>query len=102
MCEHAGDYRWCSHAAAMGGNVVSRRGLARAWGRTKWTATRLREHQRCRERYFNEGGVLGSLAFSDRFFERERPKFGEKRESGACAMNGGEWGGVMEMRNLGQ
>ncbi|MDA0811492.1 MAG: hypothetical protein O3C21_03730 [Verrucomicrobia bacterium] len=37
----------------------------------------------------------------DGFFERERSRFGEKRESGARAMNGGgEWGGVMALRNL--
>ncbi|MEZ5329776.1 MAG: hypothetical protein R3F19_32410 [Verrucomicrobiales bacterium] len=32
MCENPEDYRWCSYAAAVGGDVVSRRGLARAWG----------------------------------------------------------------------
>ncbi|MEZ5327255.1 MAG: hypothetical protein R3F19_19565 [Verrucomicrobiales bacterium] len=36
---------------------------------------------RCRVRYFTEGGVLGSRAFVDGFFERERSRFGEKRES---------------------
>ncbi|MDA0811433.1 MAG: hypothetical protein O3C21_03430, partial [Verrucomicrobia bacterium] len=55
---------------------------------------------RCRVRYFTEGGVLGSRAFVDGFFERERARFGEKRESGARAMNGGEWGGVMALRDL--
>ena len=57
---------------------------------------------RCRVRYFTEGGVLGSRAFVDGFFERERSRFGEKRESGARAMIGGEWGGVMALRDLGR
>ena len=135
-------------AAAMGGDVVSRRGLARAWGRTKWTSGVAREHRmllfergevvpgretawggtakakggfsrerieeelknggrmpmwqvlRCRVRYFTEGGVLGSRAFVDGFFERERSRFGEKRESGARTMRGGEWKGVMALRHL--
>ena len=148
LCENPEDYRWCSYAAAMGGDVVSRRGLARAWGRTKWTSAVACEHRmllfgrgeelpggetawggtakakggfsrerieaelenggklpmwqvlRCRVRYFTEGGVLGSRAFVDEFFERERPRFGEKRESGARMMNGGEWAGVMALRDL--
>ncbi|MEZ5329951.1 MAG: transposase [Verrucomicrobiales bacterium] len=150
LCENPEDYRWCSYAAAMGGDVVSRRGLARAWGRTKWTSGVAREHRmllfgrgeevlggetawggtakakggfsrerieeelknggrmpmwqvlRCRVRYFTEGGVLGSRAFVDGFFERERSRFGENRKSGARAMNGGEWGGVMALRDLGR
>jgi hypothetical protein len=45
LCENPEDYRWCSYAAAMGGDVVSRRGLARAWGRTKWTSAVACEHR---------------------------------------------------------
>ncbi|MCB1098811.1 MAG: hypothetical protein KDN22_24780 [Verrucomicrobiae bacterium] len=148
LCGNPEDYRWCSYAAAMGGDVVSRRGIARALGRTNWTSAVAREHRmllfgrgeevpggevawggtaqakggfsrerieeelknggrlpmwqvlRCRVRYFTEGGVLVSRAFVDEYFERERPSFGEKRESGALAKNGGEWGGVMALRDL--
>ena len=45
LCENPEDYRWCSYGAAMGGDVVSRRGLARAWGRQKWTSAVAREHR---------------------------------------------------------
>ena len=38
LCENPEDYRWCSYAAAVAGEKESRRGLARAFGRVKWTA----------------------------------------------------------------
>jgi putative transposase len=38
---------------------------------------------RCRIRYFSDGAVLGSRSFVDSFFESERSRFGEKRETGA-------------------
>jgi putative transposase len=146
--ENPEDYRWCSYAAAMGGCAVSRKGLARAWGRQMWTRAVAQEYRvllfgrgevapggetawggtaeakggfsrqrieaelerggvlpmwqmlRCRVRYFTEGGVLGSRAFVDGFFERDRSRFGKKRESGARAMSGSEWGSVMALRDL--
>ena len=148
LCEDPDDYRWCSYAAAVAGCVKSRKGLARAWGRTKWTSVVAREHRmllfgrgekipggetadgrrvkaragfsrerieeeikqggtvpmwkvlRCRVRYFTDGAVLGSKAFVDGFFERERSRFGPKRTSGARKMRGGDWGGVTSLREL--
>ena len=148
LCANPEDYRWCSYAAAMGGCVTSRRGLARAWGRQKWTSVVAREHRmllfgrgeeepggegvdgsrvqaragfsrerieaelvaggrlpmwqvlRCRVRYFSDGAVLGSRAFVDAFFARERWRFGPKRESGARQIRGGDWGGVTSLRQL--
>ena len=38
LCENPEDYRWCSYAAAVGGEREARRGLAKAFGRQKWTA----------------------------------------------------------------
>ena len=55
---------------------------------------------RCRVRYFTDGAVLGSKAFVDGFFERERSRFGPKRTSGARKMRGGDWGGVTSLREL--
>jgi putative transposase len=131
LCEDPEDYRWCSYAAAVSGDKVSRQGLARAWGRQRWTNVVAREYRvllfgrgaahtggetasgryvkakpgfsrqqieeeikkgghlpiwkvlRCRIRYFSDGAVLGSRSFVDSFFERERSRFGDKRETGA-------------------
>ena len=149
LCEDPEDYRWCSYAAAVAGCVTSRKGLARAWGRQKWTSVVAREHRmllfgrgekipggetadgrrvkaragfsreriedeikqggsvpmwkvlRCRVRYFSDGAVLGSKAFVDSFFERERSRFGPKRKAGARKMRGGDWGSLMSLRDLG-
>ena len=148
LCENPEDYRWCSYAAAVAGDVVSRRGLARAWGRQKWTSAVAREHRlllfgrgeevrggesawggsvkakggfsrerieaemkrggslplwqvlRCRVRYFTDGGVIGSRAFVDGCFERERERFGANRKSGARKIRGGVLGTVMSLRDL--
>ena len=45
LCENPEDYRWCSYASAVAGNVESRKGLARAWGRQRWTSVVAREHR---------------------------------------------------------
>ncbi len=37
LCENPEDYRWCSYAAAVAGDKEARRGLAKAFGRQKWT-----------------------------------------------------------------
>ena len=37
LCENPEDYRWCSYAAAIAGDKISRRGLARAWGQQRWS-----------------------------------------------------------------
>ena len=39
VCRKPEEYRWCSYGAALGGDADSRRGLAVAFGRTRWTET---------------------------------------------------------------
>ena len=137
------------YAAAVAGCVTSRKGLARAWGRQRWTSVVAREYRVLlfgrgeripggetadgrrvkaragfsreqieaeikkggtvpmwkvllrRLRYFTDGAVLGSKAFVDSFFERERSRFGPKRTSGARKLRGGALGSVTSLRDLG-
>ncbi|MEO0413606.1 MAG: transposase, partial [Verrucomicrobiota bacterium] len=58
---------------------------------------------RCRVRYFSDGMVLGSKAFVNQVFDRERRengRFGKKRKTGARSMQGADWGGLQVMRDL--
>ncbi len=55
---------------------------------------------RCRVRYFTDGAVLGSKAFVDGFFERNREGFGPRRESGARPLRGAQWGSIRTLRDL--
>ena len=55
---------------------------------------------RCRVRYLSEGTVLGSRAYVEGCFEANREKFGQRRESGARALRGAEWGGLCSVRDL--
>jgi REP element-mobilizing transposase RayT len=55
---------------------------------------------RCRVRYFTDGVVLGSQAFVDEFFARQRELFGERRTSGGRRMKGAQWGGLRVLRDL--
>ena len=55
---------------------------------------------RCRVRYFTDGVVLGSQAFVDEFFMRQRDLFGERRTSGGRRMRGAQWGGLRVLRDL--
>ena len=45
LCENPEDYRWCSYAAAVAGDKLSRKGLARAWGQQRWTDRVAREYR---------------------------------------------------------
>jgi putative transposase len=54
---------------------------------------------RCRIRYFSDGAVLGSRSFVDSFFERERSRFGDKRETGARKLRV-SMGSVTSLRDL--
>ena len=45
LCENPEGYRWCSYAAAVGGDGESRKGLARAWERLRWTDKVAREYR---------------------------------------------------------
>jgi putative transposase len=90
LCEDPEDYRWCSYAAAVAGCVRSRKGLARAWGRQKWTSVVAREY---RMLLFGRGERIAGGETAD-------GRFGPKRTSGARKMRAGDWGGVMSLRDL--
>jgi REP element-mobilizing transposase RayT len=55
---------------------------------------------RCRIRYFTDGVVLGSQAFVDDFFQRQRAAFGDGRKDGGRRMKGADWGGLRVLRDL--
>ncbi|MDA0813800.1 MAG: hypothetical protein O3C21_15590 [Verrucomicrobia bacterium] len=55
---------------------------------------------RCRIRYFTDGVVLGSQAFVDDFFARQRESFGERRQSGGRRMKAAHWGDLRVLRDL--
>jgi len=57
---------------------------------------------RHRVRYLSEGAVLGTAAFVDEIFlrEKEAGRASPKRESGAREMRGADWGELRVMRNL--
>jgi hypothetical protein len=55
---------------------------------------------RCRVRYFTDGVVLGSQAFVDDFFQRQRAAFGDGRKDGGRRMKGADWGGLRVLRDL--
>ncbi len=58
------------------------------------------EMLRCRVRYFCDGAVLGSAAFVNEVFERERWRFGPKRKDGARKLRYVEAGGLRVLRDL--
>ena len=55
---------------------------------------------RHRVRYFCDGAVLGTAEFVNEDFERERERFGPKRETGARKMRGANWGDLRVLRDL--
>ena len=60
----------------------------------------LPEVLRCRVRYFCDGAVLGSAAFVNDLFEKQRWRFGERRPTGARKMRGAHWGELRTLRDL--
>jgi len=60
----------------------------------------LQQALRCRVRYFTDGMALGSQAFVDGVFERNRRFFGPKRKDGARKMRFADWGGLRTARAL--
>jgi len=60
----------------------------------------LAEKLRCRIRYLTCGAVLGSAAFVEQIFERNRQHFGKHRKSGARRMRGEHWGNLRVARDL--
>ncbi len=55
---------------------------------------------RHRVRYLTDGAVLGSESFVNKVFERNRTKFGKRRESGAREMRDADWNGLCVIRDL--
>jgi hypothetical protein len=55
---------------------------------------------RLRIRYFTDGVVIGSRAFVEEFFRTYHQSLVPKRKSGARRMKGGDWGGLMTLRDL--
>lgn len=60
----------------------------------------MHEILRSKVRYLTAGAVLGSAKFVDRVFESNRELFGERRKTGARPIRGGDWGGLMTLRDL--
>jgi REP element-mobilizing transposase RayT len=58
------------------------------------------EAMRCRVRYFSDGMILGSREFVERFFEKNRWRFGPHRQSGARPMRYLELRELFTMRDL--
>jgi putative transposase len=55
---------------------------------------------RYRVRYLTDGAVLGSAAFVNQVFERNRARFGKNRRSGARPMREADWSGLCVLRDL--
>jgi hypothetical protein len=51
-------------------------------------------------RYFCDGAVLGTAAFVNGVFERERSRFGPNRKTGSRKMRGTDWGELRVLRDL--
>ena len=60
----------------------------------------LQQALHCRVRYFSDGVVLGSKAFVEEIFERNREQFGLKRRNGARPLRKAEAGDLCTMRDL--
>jgi putative transposase len=60
----------------------------------------LNEVLRCRVRYFTDGVILGSRVFVEEAFLRHRRQFGVKRQNGARALKGAQWGDLFTARQL--
>jgi len=60
----------------------------------------LQQALRCRVRYFTDGMALGSQAFVDNVFERNRRFFGPRRKGGARNMRFADWGELRTARAL--
>ena len=55
---------------------------------------------RCRVRYFTDGLVLGHKVFVEETFMRKRSHFSTKRQNGARALKGAQWGDLCTVRDL--
>ena len=76
LCENPEDYRWCSYAAAVAGDKASRRGLARAWGRQRWSDKIAREY---RVLLFGRGGAHAGGETADGRYVKAKPGFSRQQ-----------------------
>ena len=76
LCENPEDYRWCSYSAAVAGEKPSRKGLARAWGRQRWTDTVAGEY---RVLLFGRGEALAGGTRSDGETVEAKPGFSRQQ-----------------------
>ncbi|MDF1756235.1 MAG: transposase [Verrucomicrobiales bacterium] len=60
----------------------------------------LSEKLNYRVRCLTSGAVLGSAAFVDQIFAKNRQHFGKRRQSGARKMRGDHWGNLRVLRDL--
>jgi len=58
------------------------------------------ERLRLRIRHFTDGAVLGSREYVEEMWRRYFRKYSPKRKSGARKLKGGDWGGLMTLRDL--
>jgi len=89
LCENPEDYRWCSYAAAVAGDAESRRGLASAFQRKRWTGKLASDYRLI---FFGQGqevpgGVTPRGAVKPRRgFSRERV-LAEQKRGGKLALH---------------
>jgi len=104
----AGDWRRISRAYRQmiyvrGEHSVKRHGISPARVRQvidEGGVLSRQELMQCRVRYFSDGLVLGTRAFVEGVFAKQRDQFGAKRKSGARPMRYGDWDGLCTMRDL--
>jgi REP element-mobilizing transposase RayT len=53
-----------------------------------------------RVRYFSDGAVIGTAAYIEEVFQRNRSHFGPSRTTGARRMRGANWGNLRALRDL--
>ena len=58
------------------------------------------EYLRCRVRYFADGAVLGTRAYVDEVFQKNRKRFGPKRKDGARKLRYLQMNGLFSLRDL--
>ena len=63
-------------------------------------AMALSEALRHRIRYFSDGAAIGTEAFIEEVFQRNRSRFGPRRQTGARRMRGARWGKLRTLRDL--
>jgi REP element-mobilizing transposase RayT len=123
------DYRWCGCAGAFGGTRDACNGIESLvmlkdggpvtkpsavckyrhflvssslvhQGQVDIKEIPVSELLKCHVRYFNDGLVIGSRAFVNKFFFERRHLFGANRKNGARLLKGKGWEGLCAIRDL--